>query len=336
MRIRNILPFILIVLCFFLVGCASMLSTERDSLSDVGTVSKKSAKTEETEKIDYSSFYIDSTKEESIDADQVFEAIKTSRNERNCTVFFNSLGFDINGDDALVYAKSSALVGDSANENRMLNYIGYEMTEEEVDKAENYSAALTCMREGNYSKAYGLLSKHIDFLDSMQLMNKMIEEELVNYKIGSIGPAGGYIFYDKGFYSYGWRYLEAAPNDLGERYKLGNYYSFRNHGSLGTSVSIGTGQSNTEKIIENNEKGAARACADYTYGGFDDWFLPSKAELDLMYTNLAEKGLGNFQNDCYWSSSEGSSIAWTQYMDDGYQCDEYYYDYYYVRPVRAF
>jgi hypothetical protein len=31
------------------------------------------------------------------------------------------------------------------------------------------------------------------------------------YSLRDIGPAGGYIFYDKGSYSDGWRYLEAAP-----------------------------------------------------------------------------------------------------------------------------
>ena len=36
----------------------------------------------------------------------------------------------------------------------------------------------------------------------------------IDYKIGDEGPAGGVIFYDKGEYSDGWRYLEAAPADL--------------------------------------------------------------------------------------------------------------------------
>ena len=35
-----------------------------------------------------------------------------------------------------------------------------------------------------------------------------------DYKIGDIGPAGGYIFYDRGYYENGWRYLEAAPADM--------------------------------------------------------------------------------------------------------------------------
>ena len=36
----------------------------------------------------------------------------------------------------------------------------------------------------------------------------------VKYNIGDIGPAGGYIIYDKKSYAGGWRYLEAAPADL--------------------------------------------------------------------------------------------------------------------------
>ena len=35
-----------------------------------------------------------------------------------------------------------------------------------------------------------------------------------DYKVGDIGPAGGYIFYDRGYYENGWRYLEAAPADM--------------------------------------------------------------------------------------------------------------------------
>lgn len=40
------------------------------------------------------------------------------------------------------------------------------------------------------------------------------QEPETEYKVGDKGPAGGYVFYDKGKYSHGWRYLEAAPADL--------------------------------------------------------------------------------------------------------------------------
>jgi len=38
-----------------------------------------------------------------------------------------------------------------------------------------------------------------------------VTEENDTYALCDTGPAGGYIFYDKGYYSSGWRYLEAAP-----------------------------------------------------------------------------------------------------------------------------
>ena len=41
-----------------------------------------------------------------------------------------------------------------------------------------------------------------------------------DYKIGDVGPAGGYIFFDKGYYSDGWRYLEAAPSYIIKKYTL--------------------------------------------------------------------------------------------------------------------
>ncbi|MDR2632603.1 MAG: hypothetical protein LBC51_03150 [Treponema sp.] len=38
---------------------------------------------------------------------------------------------------------------------------------------------------------------------------------------GVPGPAGGYVFYDKGTYAEGWRYLECAPEDAGELQRAG-------------------------------------------------------------------------------------------------------------------
>ncbi|GAJ20252.1 unnamed protein product, partial [marine sediment metagenome] len=96
--------------------------------------------------------------------------------------------------------------------------------------------------------------------------------------ICDIGPAGGYIFYDKGYYSDGWRYLEAAPvsTEWTEKY-WGSY------GTLigGTETGIGTGKSNTTIIVtwlnNHSETGkAAQLCDDLVYGGYSDWFLPSR------------------------------------------------------------
>ena len=50
------------------------------------------------------------------------------------------------------------------------------------------------------------------------------------------------------------------------------------------------------------------------------WRLPTIEELELMYEKLHKKGIGNFHNDYYWSSSENdTSYAWLQYFGSGAQ-----------------
>ena len=138
------------------------------------------------------------------------------------------------------------------------------------------------------------------------------------YQIGDRGPAGGIVFYDKGVFSNGWRYLEAAPHDLGP-VQWGAYQQTVG----GTEAMVGSGKQNTDRIVAQLKKTgesnrAAQLCADYDVNGYKDWFLPSKDELNLMYQNLKQKGLGGFSNVWYWSSSEGdSNLAWRKYFSDG-------------------
>jgi hypothetical protein len=165
------------------------------------------------------------------------------------------------------------------------------------------------------------------------------------YAVGDIGPSGGYIFYDKGNYSGGWRYLEAAPVSTESASKLwgGGFFGTRVDG---TGTGIGKGKSNTEKIVAkygNTEPDgrktdyAAKLCSDLVYGGYDDWFLPSKDELNQMVINLDKIGGFSDYYNTYWSSSEYSGInAWNQNFNGGgqyYHSKEYGYK---VRPVRAF
>jgi hypothetical protein len=161
------------------------------------------------------------------------------------------------------------------------------------------------------------------------------------YKIGGRGPAGGYVFYDKGSYSNGWRYMEAAPGDLPHaEWGLG--------GTVigGTGTAIGSGKANTELIVEElrkkgENKRAAQLCKACVLNGYADWFLPSQDELDQMYKNLYKQGLGNFSSDSdngyYWSSSEYPNYhAWYQSFSSGSQNDNYKDNNYRVRAVRAF
>ena len=71
-------------------------------------------------------------------------------------------------------------------------------------------------------------------------------------------------------------------------------------------MAVGTGSANTALIAGTvgSEGSAAKFCADLVYGGFDDWFLPSIDELELIYNNLKKKYKGNFNDNFYWSSTE--------------------------------
>lgn len=162
-----------------------------------------------------------------------------------------------------------------------------------------------------------------------------------DYAVGDVGPTGGYIFYADSSGDYdGWRYLEAAPVDISGT-KVWGTFNFSVYGADGSAV--GTGAQNTLDIIAGDaySTNAAHACADYsvTVGDitYADWFLPSKGELDLMYDNLHVNGLGGFQSNYYWSSSEANdSFAWGQGFDIGPQGYDSKFHYGYVRPVRAF
>ncbi len=81
---------------------------------------------------------------------------------------------------------------------------------------------------------------------------------------------------------------------------------------------IGDGSANTDAILAEctDDEIAAKLCRDLG----PDWFLPSRGELNLMYTNLHEKGHGGFAADWYWSSTEGDGgDAWFQFFSDGFQ-----------------
>jgi hypothetical protein len=179
--------------------------------------------------------------------------------------------------------------------------------------------------------------------------------EYADFAIGDTGPAGGIIFYDDKDDGTddiaGARYLEAAPSDIdvsgpGNTYVWGGYDTAVGPAAQGTA--IGTGEANTEAIVaeygasdpwDNTGDYAARLADKYEYGGYDDWFLPSKDELDLMYQNKGAIG-GFDSSEYYWSSSERSenpsTQAWKQYFGDGGPSISGKGNYSRVRAIRAF
>ena len=75
-------------------------------------------------------------------------------------------------------------------------------------------------------------------------------------------------------------------------------------------VLLGTGQSNTEAIVQEcvDQLNAASICHNDNTTGFTDWYLPSAEELLLIHNRLFLNGYGNFATtDLIWSSSGSSS-----------------------------
>lgn len=156
----------------------------------------------------------------------------------------------------------------------------------------------------------------IDGITSITL-EKNIESTIV-YEIGKTGPSGGIVFYDKGNYTKGWRYIEAAPADL-ETFEWGCSGSLIPNCSKSeigygffNSVTIANYHDNLKTYYENpsicnasnNGTVAAKKAILFRNNNLKNWFLPSNDELYLMYTNLYQKAIGNFSNAIYWSSTQ--------------------------------
>jgi hypothetical protein len=141
--------------------------------------------------------------------------------------------------------------------------------------------------------------------------------------VGDIGPGGGIVFYDAGKEEYWGRYLEIAPQSCeGVRYpwRPTNNSKTIYKDTEGQTASelrvlakgIGMGKVNTRIITVALGAGkyAAKYAEDLVCNGRDDWFLPSKDELDTAYNKLAQNRVGSkdtpiggFNKGYYWTSS---------------------------------
>lgn len=108
---------------------------------------------------------------------------------------------------------------------------------------------------------------------------------------------------------------------------------------------IGTGFQNTMDIIGNciSPDIPAAACANYNFGGYSDWFLPSKDELNEMLTHIGNLGyptvsLNISLNNYYWSSTQQTADwVWVQQVGSyGQYNDDKIEDSFRVRAIRAF
>lgn len=142
---------------------------------------------------------------------------------------------------------------------------------------------------------------------------------------------------------YGGRHYFTTPSDQGT-YCWNNCQAGIAIGANNTTY----GLTNYNKLINATDSDspyqAAQACLSLNNGpsnyGVTDWYLPSKGELNLLYTNRSS--IGNFRNTHYdadyWSSSEFSSTyAYFQKFDtnEWYWAEKNSSDEFYVRCIRS-
>jgi hypothetical protein len=141
---------------------------------------------------------------------------------------------------------------------------------------------------------------------------------------------GGIIFYIDGSGDHG---LIAATSDQSSAMLWGCF----GNSISGTHGAIGSGKPNTEAIANgcNQAETAAFICHNLVLNGFNDWFLPSKGELNQMY--IQRTFISGFANDEYWSSTEYDVYtSWTQDFTGGKQARSAKKNSKNVRAIRAF
>lgn len=175
------------------------------------------------------------------------------------------------------------------------------------------------------------------------MANSQIATKVYPYAVGFYGPAGGKIFYDKGSFSDGWQYLEAAPIT---GLPLLNYHnSTTGKTTEADGTAIGTGKSNTQKIVEvlgsSGADYAALLCQQINVGRtseelYHDWFLPSRDELREMYNNRAILSVFDSVGGAWSSTEESSRYAIALDLSNGEASAKLKNTQFKVYPIRAF
>jgi len=88
--------------------------------------------------------------------------------------------------------------------------------------------------------------------------------------------------------------------------------------SLDTNTEIGSGDENTQMIVEGNQNDnsadgfefgsddyAFKIVNDLEYNDNNDWFIPSRDSMKAIFDNVHSQGFGNFNESLiYWSSTK--------------------------------
>jgi hypothetical protein len=128
------------------------------------------------------------------------------------------------------------------------------------------------------------------------------------YTIGDIGPAGGFVFYQRPNFSLDWNFLEVASQDVPNTSPWGLNITKTNI----IDKEVEKGNSNTLSMISSfGDTGNYSALLSFNFklNNYNDWFLPSISELALVRNLFLVKPTLNLVDDSYWSSSEDENFS---------------------------
>jgi len=108
------------------------------------------------------------------------------------------------------------------------------------------------------------------------------------------------------------------PRGVVSQFKQGGFvvYEEKGHGLVAAITDLGQMDWNSAKTV----------CDGLLLNGYSDWHLPTQYELNALYANLKQLGIGGFINgrnaEGYWSSTEapsdkGYEKVWIKFFEDG-------------------
>lgn len=159
-----------------------------------------------------------------------------------------------------------------------------------------------------------------------------LEAKIEAITVPAIGTVvnGGTVFYTSGSDVY-----------VAYEYNPGSTYYYNYYTSAANPTTFGSGYSNTQNIIAaggNPGSSYIEGIVTTTINGYSDWFIPSSAELQTVFTKT---DIGGTTSNYYWSSSHDTSCSTSTnrygiYSPDGNASCSIYYNSYKLILVRKY
>ncbi|WP_298220929.1 hypothetical protein [Flavobacterium sp.] len=207
------------------------------------------------------------------------------------------------------WAKFNGTIAQNSDNNRLVGFV-YSTAQNPVVDNSNTNT-VSDFRSGNATFEFSPLSLlpnttyYIKAFVKKADNSYLYSAEYTFKTTGYFGPAGGYVAYDKGTISDGWRYMEIHPTTLNYSSSgVGGQWGNMSNFIASTYPDFGKGLENTMAIVNGTTDAncAAKLCYNLTLNGYSDWFLPSIQELYQMSTELRKAGISIHYSA--WSSTQ--------------------------------